>query len=375
MNTTVTSRPNAASKAALLPLGGDKTTTNTFRTTKQQQQQQQRKGNKGKKKSILPLIVGGICFVQLMAFLVLISRRGYGGGDSKGTSASSEYQEVNNKSFDNPYEGWQPAIHWDKDKTDDGCNSWRACLSKKDKCHTKCRDSLKEFGTAPPRPGFTPDPDLDDAENLVNAQAVQWVPDVTVLRRMLEAGKDQDGNPWPPPLVTATDRELCEPIGNFGGNNDEHMTLLNAVPIRGMPLLGNEEWMDAAFASKKMGRQPKVMCLVYTMEANHHTNIRVIRETWGPGCDGFLAFSTKDDPRIPAISIPHDGPEEYGNMVGSAIVMNPGWVGLGWVREMFLRALFYFMLFLCQKNTLTHTFISLFSFLPRQSTMTKQINK
>ena len=55
--------------------------------------------------------------------------------------------------------------------------------------------------------------------------------------------------------------------------------------------------------------------MVYTMEQKHHTNIRAIRETWGPGCDGFLAFSTRDDPRIPAISIPHQGKEEYGNMV------------------------------------------------------------
>ena len=349
MNTTVTSRPNAASKATLLasssdtlPSSGGKT-NNNFRTTKQQQ----RKGNKGKKKFTSPFIVGGICFVHLLVFVVLISRGGYGndsvatnGTTSAGKIAITEYQEVNNNvrrtkkqskkttakastvvSFDNPYEGWQPAIDWDKDSKDADCNSWRTCLSKTDKCHAKCRDSLEDFGTAPPRPGFTPDPDLDDAENLINAQAVPWVPDVTVLRRMLAAGKDQDGNPWPPPLVTETDRELCEPIGNFGGKNDDHMTLLNTVPIRGMPLLGNDEWTDAAFASKKMGRQPKVMCLVYTMEANHHTNIRVIRETWGPGCDGFLAFSTKDDPRIPAISISHDGPEEYGNMVSRTSIV------------------------------------------------------
>jgi glycoprotein-N-acetylgalactosamine 3-beta-galactosyltransferase len=50
------------------------------------------------------------------------------------------------------------------------------------------------------------------------------------------------------------------------------------------------------------------------MESNHATNIRAIRETWAPGCDGFLAFSTKSDPRIPAISLPHEGTEEYNNM-------------------------------------------------------------
>eukprot|EP00532_Pseudo-nitzschia_australis_P010185 CAMPEP_0168243552 /NCGR_PEP_ID=MMETSP0140_2-20121125/24120_1 /TAXON_ID=44445 /ORGANISM="Pseudo-nitzschia australis, Strain 10249 10 AB" /LENGTH=194 /DNA_ID=CAMNT_0008178939 /DNA_START=207 /DNA_END=788 /DNA_ORIENTATION=- len=51
------------------------------------------------------------------------------------------------------------------------------------------------------------------------------------------------------------------------------------------------------------------------MEQKHHTNIRAIQETsWGPGCDGFLAFLTRDDPRLPAISLAHDGLEEYKNM-------------------------------------------------------------
>ena len=54
--------------------------------------------------------------------------------------------------------------------------------------------------------------------------------------------------------------------------------------------------------------------MVYTMEVNHATNIRAMRETWAPYCDGFLAFSTASDPRIPAISLPHDGPEAYNNM-------------------------------------------------------------
>eukprot|EP00585_Thalassiosira_rotula_P024771 CAMPEP_0196248830 /NCGR_PEP_ID=MMETSP0913-20130531/41427_1 /TAXON_ID=49265 /ORGANISM="Thalassiosira rotula, Strain GSO102" /LENGTH=48 /DNA_ID= /DNA_START= /DNA_END= /DNA_ORIENTATION= len=47
------------------------------------------------------------------------------------------------------------------------------------------------------------------------------------------------------------------------------------------------------------------------MEAAHSTRIRAIRETWGGGCDGFLAFSTKSDPRLPTIHLEHDGPEEY----------------------------------------------------------------
>ena len=41
---------------------------------------------------------------------------------------------------------------------------------------------------------------------------------------------------------------------------------------------------------------------------------RAIRETWAPGCDGFVAMSTRNDSRVPALALPHDGPEAYDNM-------------------------------------------------------------
>jgi hypothetical protein len=77
-------------------------------------------------------------------------------------------------------------------------------------------------------------------------------------------------------------------------------TVLDQVPITVIPNQNEEGG-------------PKILCMVYTMEAKHATNIRGIRETWASHCDGFLAFSTASDPRIPAISLPHDGPEEYTN--------------------------------------------------------------
>jgi glycoprotein-N-acetylgalactosamine 3-beta-galactosyltransferase len=61
-------------------------------------------------------------------------------------------------------------------------------------------------------------------------------------------------------------------------------------------------------------KTPTIMCMVYSMEISHATSIRAIRETWAPYCDGFLVFSTANDPRIPAISLPHDGPEQWHNM-------------------------------------------------------------
>lgn len=165
--------------------------------------------------------------------------------------------------------GWQPEIHPTAD-----C-SWRQCFHNDHGCKTTCRDESDAFGDVPHVP--------DD-----------WVPDVTMLHRMFVAQKDANGNPWPPPLSD----ELCEPIGVFGGRTDENKELVDAVPI----------------IAERSGSGPKVLCMIYTMADAHPTRVRAIRETWGGGCDGFLAFSTVSDPRIPAISIPHDGGESYDNM-------------------------------------------------------------
>jgi len=218
----------------------------------------------------------------------------------------------------NPYEGWQPVVDLRAEREDDpGCASWRVCFKENrgEKCAKRCRQDPDGLGPAPPRPGYVPDGSLSDEENAIEARKVPWVPDVKVLRRMLEKGVDERGNPWPPPLVTSDeddDRELCGDIGNAGGNNDENKRTIARIPVRAQPLLSS----DDGDGEKKNGqrRRTRVMCLVYTMADNHATNIRAIRETWGPGCDGFLAFSTRDDPRIPAISIPHDGIESYNNM-------------------------------------------------------------
>eukprot|EP00968_Pinguiococcus_pyrenoidosus_P021359 scaffold2769_cov253-Pinguiococcus_pyrenoidosus.AAC.2 len=60
--------------------------------------------------------------------------------------------------------------------------------------------------------------------------------------------------------------------------------------------------------------RPRLMCILYTTADKHYSNIRVIRETWASDCDGFLVYSTETDPRIPALHIEHEGPEEYGNI-------------------------------------------------------------
>ena len=55
----------------------------------------------------------------------------------------------------------------------------------------------------------------------------------------------------------------------------------------------------------------RIFCGTYTMEKNHKNNVATLRNTWGKRCDGWVAFSTKADPSIPAISIEHEGEESY----------------------------------------------------------------
>jgi len=58
----------------------------------------------------------------------------------------------------------------------------------------------------------------------------------------------------------------------------------------------------------------RVFCGIYTMQKNHDTNMRATRDTWAKKCDGFIAFSTHEDPLIPSINILHEGGEKYENM-------------------------------------------------------------
>ena len=72
----------------------------------------------------------------------------------------------------------------------------------------------------------------------------------------------------------------------------------------------HSESQDTSTSSKKI----KIFCGIYTMESNHQTNVLATRDTWGKKCDGFIAFSTKEDMSIPSINIEHEGAESYNNM-------------------------------------------------------------
>lgn len=171
--------------------------------------------------------------------------------------------------------GWQPAA-----TTDDPECSVRKCFLERENRPAQCRicrDDPSDYSTIPVV--------QDD-----------WVPEPSMLRRMFLKGRDASGNPWPPPLS----REFCEPIGVTGGAvSDLNKDLFDKVPIT---------------VVDPLEPGPSIFCGVYTMEQNHPTNVRAMRETWAPHCDGFVAFSTRSDPRIPALAIKHEGREEYNNM-------------------------------------------------------------
>lgn len=203
----------------------------------------------------------------------------------------------------NPYLGWQPQF-----SPPDNNFSWRSCFKAKPTADASdqpigCRENPTTFGSAPAAPP-------------------NWIPDVAMIRTMLMHGKDRQGNPFPPPL----DEELCEDIavqgGKSGDSNKECLRQssimptgpLNSTTVTIQP--GNH--YGSTGGSKITIPAPKLMCLVYTMADAHSNRIQGMRETWAGGCDGFLAFSTESDPRLPAISLPHDGPEECELLCGTS---------------------------------------------------------
>ena len=218
----------------------------------------------------------------------------------------------------NPHLGWQPPL-----RVLESYFSWRQCFNANPENDGSsqpngCRENPYDLGEAPiPIPNYV----TDAGEKI-------WVPDVTMVRTMMLYGKDRDGNEFPPPL----DDELCEDIGVMGEKSeDPNKHCLTESMIRPTGDLNSIIDTLMIFPSNHYGEgadengsneddryavvpAPKLLCLVYTMADAHATRIRAMRDTWAGGCDGFLAFSTKSDPRLPAISLEHEGPESYNNM-------------------------------------------------------------
>jgi len=62
--------------------------------------------------------------------------------------------------------------------------------------------------------------------------------------------------------------------------------------------------------------KPRILCMVYTYEGSHASNLQAIVDTWATQCDGFFAASNVTDVGIGAVNIKnmYSGPEAYGNM-------------------------------------------------------------
>lgn len=215
----------------------------------------------------------------------------------------------------NPYLGWQPPQIATTSNF-----SWVDCFAKTATYTGKAPD---KDGSNQPL-GCLERPSQLGGNNSFRVEMfneTSWVPDVTMLRSMLMYGKDRDGHPYPAQLS----KELCRDINEDGDKNatDEHKKCfreakieptgpLNASTVTISPWnhFGVPEGNETSITVPA----PKVMCMIYTVQKSHSTNIRAIRDTWAGGCDGFLAFSSSPDPRLPAIALQQKGIESYDNM-------------------------------------------------------------
>jgi len=62
--------------------------------------------------------------------------------------------------------------------------------------------------------------------------------------------------------------------------------------------------------------KPRILCMVYTYEGAHASNLQAIVDTWAAQCDGFFAASNVTDLGLGAVDIKsmYFGPEAYDNM-------------------------------------------------------------
>jgi hypothetical protein len=162
----------------------------------------------------------------------------------------------------NPYLGWQPVFPSPKETF-----SWRTCFSIQptapvSKLPQECREHPNIFGKAPV---------VDE----------NWIPDVTMVRKMLMYGKDRDGNAFPPPL----DKEFCEdiPVMGYKGEPDPNKECLKETNMKPTGPLNattvtidpsNHFGVDEALGLKVTVNAPTVMCLVYTMADAHSSRIQ-----------------------------------------------------------------------------------------------------
>ena len=132
-----------------------------------------------------------------------------------------------------------------------------------------------------------------------------------------DAEEREDHGQLPPVLVgehqheeSSVDPELLHKRFMEGAVKD-HFDAKAACELNGKP---NGQILARIDIADPPGKEIKIFCGIYTMEKNHETNVKATRETWAKKCDGFVAFSTIEDPMIPSVKVEHEGPEAYDNM-------------------------------------------------------------
>jgi glycoprotein-N-acetylgalactosamine 3-beta-galactosyltransferase len=75
--------------------------------------------------------------------------------------------------------------------------------------------------------------------------------------------------------------------------------------------------LDAAvLRSLRVGNatEPRLLCIINTVEHHHQTRCQEIKRTWLRRCDSYLFLSNVTDSRMPSIRIEHPGPESHDNL-------------------------------------------------------------
>jgi len=146
----------------------------------------------------------------------------------------------------------------------------------------------REAAAAPQMRRPVPGPSAGFSARL-EAASVPAVPDQVDPKLLVSLAQDPHQNF--PPLPA---KQECQ-------RRDGHSELLHQVA-----LASPEEYETPV--------RSRIFCMVYTIQKQHQTSIRAVRETWASKCDGFVTMSDLTDPSIPTLNVPHEGPEEYNNI-------------------------------------------------------------
>jgi len=108
-------------------------------------------------------------------------------------------------------------------------------------------------------------------------------------------------------------RMVCNKPPGKGAELEGYNIVMKVVVNASDPIPDNVIAQESSVPIQRKSQAPKILCAVYTHEANHD-RIQNIIDTWGWRCDGFIAASTMTDETLGVLDLSHLGPETYKNM-------------------------------------------------------------